>query len=130
MVTTWACKLSCRIHPSRPATQLAGQGVLAETTPPSPPHPTPPEFYANATLCGGNGTSSTLLGAALGNQMTGACGQPCMYNPNPQQGDDAVTAWRWDYDKACWWDGVWAGPRAVLLLLWCNVQGEDGNMCP
>ncbi|PSC76693.1 Phosphatidylinositol 4-phosphate 5-kinase 2 [Micractinium conductrix] len=62
----------------------------------------PPEFYANATLCGGNGTSSTLLGAALGNQMTGACGQPCMYNPNPQQGDDAVTAWRWDYDKACW----------------------------
>lgn len=63
----------------------------------------PPDAYSAAVLCGtGGATTSAMLAAALGNGMTGSCGDTCVNNPNPDPGDDAVTAWLYDRTNGCW----------------------------
>ncbi|KAL4451484.1 hypothetical protein ABPG75_007146 [Micractinium tetrahymenae] len=63
----------------------------------------PPDPYSAAVLCGtGNATASATLAAALGNGMSGSCGDTCVYNPNPDPGEEAVTAWLYDRSNACW----------------------------
>lgn len=63
----------------------------------------PPDPYSAALLCGtGNTTASALLAAALGNGMTGTCGDTCIYNPIPEPGDNVVTAWLYDRFNGCW----------------------------
>ena len=60
-----------------------------------------PFGYANATLCGNN-EFSPLLAASMASGLAPTPCAPCVYNPVPIDGDDAVTAWRFDQDNQCW----------------------------
>ena len=57
--------------------------------------------YANATLCGSN-APSPLLAASMASGLAPTPCAPCVYNPVPADGDEAVTAWRFDQDNQCW----------------------------
>lgn len=56
--------------------------------------PSPPG-YADAVLCGRDGTFSPVLAAALGGGLSPGC-EPCVYSPV----NDG--AYRFDYDNECW----------------------------
>ncbi len=77
--------------------QSARQAKLEEQC----PHHRVPTGYANATLCGSN-APSPLLAASMASGLAPTPCAPCVYNPVPADGDEAVTAWRFDQDNQCW----------------------------
>ena len=104
--------------------QSARQAKLEEQC----PHHRVPTGYANATLCGNN-EFSPLLAASMTSGLAPTPCSPCVYNPVPADGDDAVTAWRFDQDNQCWMQvGCAAGCRLFWLALLhmhaggCQVQ--------